>query len=165
MKIWMGPEQEGLNRGDMTLFVQAEHITKEDSKMIFTLLEKHKINRLYLGAGRVNLKSFENAEAFITMCLFVNVTVITEIGIQEDMVIIEPFASNGELVFTIRNKNIPVGPLTRRGKPNASFKMDNYKALFIAPIEHGHTRQLIDVENNRYNNLDVVVYDSEEIEK
>lgn len=158
----MGPEQEGLSRGDMTLFVQAEHITKEESQLIYSLLTKHKLNRLYLGAGRVNLKSFENAEAFITMCMFSNVTVITEIGIQEDMVIIEPFASNGELVFTIRNRNIPVGPLTRRSKPNASFKMDNYKALFIAPIGYGQTRPLIDVSNNMYNNLDVVVYDSEE---
>ena len=49
MKLWIGKEQEGKNKGVQTLFIASEDVSDED---ISDVLKEHKdIKQLYFGAG------------------------------------------------------------------------------------------------------------------
>lgn len=51
MKIWLGKEEEGKEKGAITLFVKARVITRVKAIVIYNLYTKHRPEYIYLGAG------------------------------------------------------------------------------------------------------------------
>lgn len=55
MRIWKGAEMEGRDKGKITLFVESFIINKRVINIIKYYANKEKINRIYLGAGKVDV--------------------------------------------------------------------------------------------------------------
>lgn len=82
MRVWIGPEMEGKQKGVKTLFVCGRKINIE---VITRLMKKHCPERLYLGAGRTNTKLTDTQLARIRqVCDQYNIAIIMEVS-NEDM--------------------------------------------------------------------------------
>lgn len=58
MRIWVGKEQEGNNKGALTMFIEGREINHDQEKVILNLIDKYEITRVYLGAGKTDLLHF-----------------------------------------------------------------------------------------------------------
>lgn len=56
LKVWIGPELEGEDQGRITMFVKAEY--PKSDYVIDYLMDYPECKRLYLGAGRTDVKEF-----------------------------------------------------------------------------------------------------------
>lgn len=74
MKVWIGPELEGYDKGVLTMFVKAEKPNPEYLTDYF--YDNPECKRLYLGAGRTDTKEFPIA--LFDFCDDNNITVVIE---------------------------------------------------------------------------------------
>lgn len=56
-RIWCGPEKEGFEKGVLTAFIEAEHISDTDLDLIAKIAKEAHITRLYFGANERDLLS------------------------------------------------------------------------------------------------------------
>lgn len=81
MRVWIGPEMEGKQKGVKTLFVCGRKI---NTAVITRLMKKHCPERLYLGAGRTNTKLTDTQLARIRqVCDQYNIAIIMEVSVDE----------------------------------------------------------------------------------
>lgn len=59
MRCWVGKEVEGDCRST-TLFVESKRLTTDIFKHVAQYARKHGVNRVYFGAGRVDVESVQN---------------------------------------------------------------------------------------------------------
>lgn len=52
MRIWIGEEQEGPEKGLSTMFVEARFLTRRKGRRVARYMEAYNPSRLYLGAGK-----------------------------------------------------------------------------------------------------------------
>lgn len=79
MKIWLGPELEGTDKHIKTLFVKGETI---DGQQVLEILMLQKgIKRLYLGAGRTDVKNLINEITLVSYCVKNEIKIVTECSI------------------------------------------------------------------------------------
>jgi len=74
MKVWIGPELEGVDKGKLTMFVKSEYPRTE--YITDYLLDNSECKRLYLGAGRTDVKEFPMA--LFDYCDDNNINVVVE---------------------------------------------------------------------------------------
>lgn len=71
-KIWVGPEREGLDKGILTMFVKSEY----PGVGVINYLSDSRCKRLYLGAGREDVKEFSNE--LINYCIDEGIKIVVE---------------------------------------------------------------------------------------
>lgn len=82
MRVWIGLEMEGKQKGVKTLFVCGRKI---NTAVITRLMKKHCPERLYLGAGRTNTKLTNSQLTRLRqICDQYNIAIIMEV-LNEDM--------------------------------------------------------------------------------
>lgn len=82
MRVWIGLEMEGKQKGVKTLFVCGRKI---NTAVITRLMKKHCPERLYLGAGRTNTKLTNSQLTRLRqVCDQCNIAIIMEV-LNEDM--------------------------------------------------------------------------------
>lgn len=82
MRVWIGLEMEGKQKGVKTLFVCGRKI---NTAVITRLMKKHCPERLYLGAGRTNTKLTNSQLTRLRqVCDQYNIAIIMEV-LNEDM--------------------------------------------------------------------------------
>lgn len=74
MKVWIGPELEGVDKGKLTMFVKSEYLRTE--YITDYLLDNSECKRLYLGSGRTDVKEFPMA--LFDYCDDNNIEVVVE---------------------------------------------------------------------------------------
>lgn len=52
MRIWIGKEKEGPDRGALTMFIEARLITRRRAEAVMSLAKKHDVSVFYFGAGK-----------------------------------------------------------------------------------------------------------------
>ena len=57
MRLWVGEEREGREKGVETLFVESVALYEHDLYLIKDVAKERSISRIYLGAGKVDLQS------------------------------------------------------------------------------------------------------------
>jgi len=55
MRIWIGNEAEGQERGARTMFVEARVITKRRARLVLRLAEQYAVKEFYFGAGKKDI--------------------------------------------------------------------------------------------------------------
>lgn len=55
MRIWIGNEAEGPERGARTMFVEARVITKRRARLVLRLAEQYAVKEFYFGAGKKDI--------------------------------------------------------------------------------------------------------------
>lgn len=146
MTIWRGIEQEGKHVGELTYFVESNMLTKRIVEIICEHVPKG--SRLYIGAGRQDIEFIHDYEEIVSIFEKQNYTITWEQSFSNSGMCILYQFPNCEYVFTMRYLNIP---------KNVSFKTDNYKELNMYEQVTMH-RDIQDVCNNRYNNIDEIIY-------
>ena len=56
MRIWEGIEKEGKDQGIKTLFIECARILRKDLIVIKSIAKKRNIQRIYFGAGKVDVR-------------------------------------------------------------------------------------------------------------
>lgn len=108
MRIWKGQEREGRDTGEMTLFVESEHVTTHVLEKARTLARENGISRIYLGAGKTDILSLcswadtlrgfrvivettaQNLDKLVERGNFIAVILRTEVGGMESVANIFP---------------------------------------------------------------------------
>ena len=103
MRLWIGKEQEGIKKGTTTLFVDATSINFGQEKVIEQYLRKHKVSRVYLGAGKNDLLDFSTTLLDSTLKGF---EIVVECTLKKSSIWI-PFLNRiDELIVRIDNETI-----------------------------------------------------------
>lgn len=56
MRAWVGIEREGAQKGVKTLFIESNRISRTDLPLIRSAARQRSISRIYLGAGKIDVK-------------------------------------------------------------------------------------------------------------
>lgn len=148
MKIWIGPEMEGKNKGELTMFVSAETISQQDEVVIMDLLKEHPdCKRLYLGAGRVSLLYIDSKD-LQEFCKSSNIKIILEISYQF-------------LARTIRYLNIESDQLIVRFHKN---DMNTLKNCDMIKLDDGKEVRTVEIEDMVVTNLSTLKQDTFDVD-
>ena len=155
LKIWLGPEMEGENLGENTLFVSSN--SKLSYNDICNFLEDTSLNisKVYLGAGRQDFLGFTNTESFSRFYRYcinyaINVTIETT---PENLTNLSEYLDFCEIILSIRNSKIPVSS-------NIKLKIDDYTTARIFSNDLYFDTDLSNVSQDRYS-CDKVLLDKE----
>ncbi len=136
MRVWKGQEQEGRERGKLTLFVESYYITDKEIDDIKKLLRKENISRLYLGAGKVDCMKISNIDS-----------------LKEYEVIVEISAQNFKnLKEREKFSQVIVRVDCSKDDKNLLIKLDNGKEVEI--FYEGVKNTLESLKNSMYQNID-----------
>ncbi len=153
MRIWIGQEQEGIEVGIETIFVESKTITTDLFSIIFNAIDKYNVKRVYLGAGRVDCVYVDNAYMFVEECKKRNVQIVQETSVECFKYINTAIADYGEIVLTLRDNNVIYIP------KNISFKIDNYIQAILYQNTLTSIRELNDVKDNMYA-CDTIIFET-----
>jgi hypothetical protein len=151
MRIWVGKEQEGIDAGLETLFVESKVIYEDIFPLIYRVLELYNIKRIYLGAGRVDCLYVEKAAEFAQRCKDLGLTIIQESSTENAPFVSKDISDCAEIILTVRVKDMPIFP-------HVSFKLDNYEYAVMHQQTITSTRSLEDVKDNMYE-CDTLIYE------
>lgn len=107
-RIWIGPEREGAQKGEQTIFVEAEIVNLSLWQIVMQLSEKYACNRLYFGAGKKDIRESilipkSRKVKTIVECSCVNINKIAGKGYSE--IIIRVDIPNLKELFSIKTDN------------------------------------------------------------
>lgn len=155
MKIWKGPEKEGQFQGLMTMFVKAESL---DAKSVIPFLKQHPdCKRLYLGAGRRDLKKVVNSYELYEYCSTFEITIILEVSWEQYC------ETPIEILDLADQKIIRIcSPKLHRLRSGDMVKIDNRYAS-VSTIEVGSMTKtwLADFKDDTFS-CDEIIYEEKE---
>lgn len=150
VKIWHGPELEGFSLGVDTLFLAADVVV--DEQLVIDLLDKYRLTRIYLGAGRTDFNGLLNFNKFINYCKDNDIEVVAEVNLYSCNCYIQELIDEEYvcIIYTVRIINDKYC----FDRPNALFKYDDYNNVLVIRPEHTYITNL--------DNLDGMLYDCDE---
>ena len=148
MTIWVGKEQEGIETGSLTYFVKCKRITKHKSKIISKIIPDN--SRVYLGAGRVDLRYVYNIVDFIALCKEKNYKLVLESSVV-NLVVFTLLPYLDKFIYTVR-KNLHLN------YKKLAFKIDTGKDYALFESCGLSTRSLDDLKNDMYLDIDKIIY-------
>jgi len=167
MKIWKGPEMEGKDKDEMTMFVQGTVL--DQNRVITTLKENPDCKRLYLGAGRVNMISTFGVSKgeveplgivkLVRYCKATEIKIIVETSLQGfDYIPDVLFDESDQIIVRILDNRL-------NGLRETDYiKIDTKKAVHIAEIQDMVSTDLISLNKHLQFNVDTVLYEDKDEE-
>lgn len=152
LKIWIGPEMEGKDKGIETLFVQSD--TLLDYNKLIQLLRENNVKRVYLGAGRTPYPGMQTDSGefiFINYCNQNNIRIVIETKPQH-LYLLSNFYSSAEIIVSIFSSLLPNTMKLIKG---IDFKLDNYKDTIVFNADNKYHTSL--------DTLNGVTYDCDRI--
>jgi hypothetical protein len=101
MRIWYGNEAEGKSRQIATLFVEVDHFTQYVIDVVKEVVERQETKnakRIYFGAGKVDVKSFDGFDDLCDWCLARGLRVIMETSVENWSNLPKWFKHLGEVI-------------------------------------------------------------------
>lgn len=156
LKIWKGPEKEGYELGEMTLFVCSDE--KIDFWKLLNIIDNNNdIAKIYLGAGRLQFKGFETAKdniRFKAYCKSHNLKLTIETEV-EDLKYLSDYFNYAEIILSIRTTTFKIEDVK-----NIKLKLDDYNIARVYDNLIYFDTDLLDVSNNKYS-CDKIIYEEE----
>jgi hypothetical protein len=150
MRIWIGNEMEGANRGVKTMFVETSYVGKRAISIILKYIQPD-IKVIYLGAGRIDTKFIHK-----------HINSLRSLG---KLVTVETSANN------LKNINLDVVDncivrIDAEHIPNSDchklhLKLDNYKSVFVYDsVITAHITNLTTLQNGQFTQTDKEIYNN-----
>lgn len=142
MRMWIGKEREGKKKGVETLFVEAPWLHKIRLRKVRSVAKEHSISRIYIGAGKVDVKRLSKYWNNI---------------LQSFEVVVETTAENvSKLCYAEKFDEIIVRTdLSLESLENVTPKIDNGKKVLMYYCYEENS--LSTVKNGYYTDTDVLV--------
>lgn len=153
LKIWSGPEMEGVSLGERTLFICSTE--KIDYSAVKNFVLESDISKVYLGAGRENFLGFTDdnlVKEFRQDCIAKNASITIETT-PENVPNILAYLPFCEVIIVIRDPIISVDF-------NVKLKLDDYKTARIFDNSKYYDTDLSDVSDQRYS-CDTILYEED----
>lgn len=165
MRIWIGKEKEGSkNQGDMTMFVESSNLREPNIDLVSELLTHQydgsntylgMIDRIYLGAGKVDVK-FINPNSFtflMELCKTGGVKVTFETSEPNYWLNHTDFVTalwQYKIDLVIRIDAKPVGQMLGDILKNVTYKVDNGKEVFFTNYKQDSNNSIDEVIDGLY---------------
>ena len=155
MRIWIGNEMEGANKGVKTMFVETSYVGKRTINNIFNYLDPY-IRVIYLGAGRVDTKFIHK---HITTLKELNKIITVETSVKNLKNIDLSLVDN----CIVR---IDAPQITASTAHKIHLKLDTSKRVFVHDsIVTSHITSLTTLQNGQFIQTDKEVYNNKKGEK
>ena len=150
MRIWVGNEMEGANKGVRTMFVETSYVGKRAIKTIFNYIDPY-IKVIYLGAGRVDTKFIHK-----------HITTLKEIN---KIITVETSPKNLKNIDLSLVDNcivrIDAPHISKRETHKIHLKLDTYKNVFVHDsVITSHITDLTTLQNGQFTQTDKEVYNN-----
>lgn len=150
MRIWIGNEMEGANKGVRTMFVETSYVGRRAIKTIFNYIDPY-IKVIYLGAGRVDTKFIHR-----------HITTLKEI---DKIITVETSVKNLKNIDLSLVDNciirIDAPQITSSTAHKIHLKLDTYKRVFVHDsVVTSHITGLTTLQNGQFTQTDKEVYNS-----
>ena len=150
MRIWIGNEMEGANKGVRTMFVETSHVGKRAIKTMFNYLDPY-IKVIYLGEGRVDTKFLHK-----------HITTLKEMG---KIITVETSVKNLKNIDLSLVDNcivrIDASQISSQSTHKIHLKLDTYKKVFVHDsVVTSHITDLTTLQNGQFTQTDKEVYNS-----
>lgn len=157
-RAWIGEEKEGKHKGVYTLFIESPDL---DGKEIVSFIEtiSEPFERLYLGAGGIDVLNFTRADKLIEYCKDNDIQVVIETTLQNEHLLSLYIRQHAEVILTIRKPNFNLSGIN-------AIKLENKNFLYVidvdlSPIE---LTSLHTLNNGLYEGTDELIYEGEKNE-
>ena len=156
IRIWKGPEKEGFDLDEMTLFICSNEKLNLDN-LIEIINNNNDIVKIYLGAGRQKFKGFTTQKddiKFKAYCKSHNLKLTIETEFENLKYLID-YLNYAEIVLTIRTTYFKINDVK-----DIKLKLDDYDTARIYDNVIYFDTDLLDVSDNRYS-CDEIIYEEE----
>lgn len=172
MRVWLGKEMEGPDKGLTTLFIEEQIIRKQEAFKVYQLLNGEygtEVRQLYLGAGRkdINLEFTTSLEKLISEIGrdFPKVRIVLETSNLKELVsytsLVQALVSYGVRIV-YRNELEQKPALIKQLLDNTFIKVDDMrKTVYIDSFRGEYKTNIDTVEKGLYKNEDVMIYEEE----
>jgi hypothetical protein len=159
MKVWMGPEMEGKNKGELTMFVKSKSIGWLGVSKIMSLLRQNPLcKRLYLGAGRTNTIFIANNLHLREFCSKQNIKIIIEANIESFRSCVGNFKIADQVIIRFYKTNLSTL------KNCDMIKLDDGKEVLTVELIDMVSTDLNTLDKDTFS-VDKVLYDSDKEKK
>lgn len=82
-RAWTGPELEGYDLNEFTLFIEGLYLTASEVINIIQQVTQPSCNRIYLGAGGKGILDIDGVEVLLNYCQKNNIKVVCEVLLDQ----------------------------------------------------------------------------------
>ena len=152
MRIWVGNEMEGANKGVRTMFVETSYVGKKALSLIRKYLT-YDIKAIYLGAGRTDTKFIHKDISKICKLLIVETSVKNLKNIDLSLI--------DNCIVRVDAKNTDSAHLHK-----IHLKLDTYKKVYVHDsIRTAYETDLTTLQNGQFTQTDKEIYNNKKGEK